>query len=386
MPNHRLGGLAGLATAPDGTARRAQVVAALADAIRPADPPARVRVAVDAVTGEVAPGLADELARALAASGRPAGRATLDGSGRYLDEPLPAPAAPAGEPRTVLVVDGRFLQHPELAGAWDLVVYLREDAAAEAARSVPARLADRRVRAVARYLAEVDPEASAGVVVDCHDPGWPIIRRVDPAVAARIGRDLHPAETRAFFAPRAAGWELRFPEDDPAYAAVVVDLGLLPGQTVVDLGCGTGRALPHLRAAVGPGGTVLGLDLTPEMLDTASQHGRAADATLVLADARRLPLRDACVDAVFAAGLLPHLPDADAGLAGIARVTRPGGRLCLFHPSGRAALAARHGRRVCDDDLLGEPVLRAVLARTGWRLEHYEDAPNRFLALVVLGR
>jgi SAM-dependent methyltransferase len=89
---------------------------------------------------------------------------------------------------------------------------------------------------------------------------------------------------------------------------------------------------------------------------------------------------------VFAAGLLPHLPDPDAALAGIARVTRPGGRLCLFHPSGRAALAARHGRRVRDDDLLAEPVLRAVLARTGWRLDRYEDTPNRFLALAVLAR
>jgi len=115
----------------------------------------------------------------------------------------------------VLVVDGCFLQHPELAGAWDLVVYLREHAAAEAARSVPARLADRRVRAVARYLAEVDPEAAADMVVDCHDPEWPIIRRVDPAVAVRIGRDLHPTETRAFVAPRAATWEVRFPTTTP---------------------------------------------------------------------------------------------------------------------------------------------------------------------------
>jgi SAM-dependent methyltransferase len=380
VTDHRGGGVAEPATAPDGRARRAQVVAALADAIRPAERTATVRVAVDAVTSEVAPALADELARALAASGRPAGRATLDGSGRHSQGPVPA--VPAGEPGTVLVVDGCFLQQPELAGAWDLVVYLREDAA-EAARSVPARLADRRVRAVARYLAEVDPEASADVVVDCHDPEWPIIRRVDPAVAARIGRDLHPAETRAFFAPRAATWEVRFPDDDPAYAAAVAELDPRSGQAVIDLGCGTGRALPHLRAAVGPGGTVLGLDLTPEMLATARRHGRAATATLVLADARRLPLRDGSADAVFAAGLLPHLPDPDAGLTGIARVTRPGGRLCLFHPSGRAALAARHGRRVRDDDLLGEPVLRAVLARTGWRLERYHDGPDRFLALAV---
>jgi ubiquinone/menaquinone biosynthesis C-methylase UbiE len=75
------------------------------------------------------------------------------------------------------------------------------------------------------------------------------------------------------------------------------------------VGCGTGRALPALREAVGPAGTVIGLDLTPQMLAIAKATGRAQHTVLLLADARRLPLADARVDAVFAAGLLPHLPD-----------------------------------------------------------------------------
>jgi SAM-dependent methyltransferase len=47
---------------------------------------------------------------------------------------------------------------------------------------------------------------------------------------------------------------------------------------------------------------------------------------------------------VCAAGLIMHMPDTEAGLRQLVRVTRPGGLLILFHPSGRAALAARHGR------------------------------------------
>jgi ubiquinone/menaquinone biosynthesis C-methylase UbiE len=147
------------------------------------------------------------------------------------------------------------------------------------------------------------------------------------------------------------------------------------------VGCGTGRALPHLRGAVGPGGNVLGVDLTPEMLATARQHGRHLHGWLVLADARRLPLRAVGIDAAFAAGLLPHLPDADGGLTELARVTRAGGRLGLFHPSGRAALAARQGRRLRDDDQLVHANLHRLLERTGWRLDRYDDAPDRFLAI-----
>jgi SAM-dependent methyltransferase len=147
---------------------------------------------------------------------------------------------------------------------------------------------------------------------------------MDAAVAERLGPAVQRAETRAFFAPRAATWEQRFPDDDPAYAAAVAELDLRPGETAMDAGCGTGRALPHLRAAVGPTGLVLGFDLTPEMLAS---------------------------------------------------------RLVLFHPSGRAALAARHGRRLREDDLLAPDPLRRLLQRTGWWLARYDDGPDRFLAV-----
>jgi SAM-dependent methyltransferase len=384
-----------VAGAAERAARRAEVVDALADAVGTIGRPGPVRVALDALGHDGARSLADDLAAALSDRGRRCRRASLDafddlyrsGPARRPDPARGGPARPpdpAGprpaEGDEVLVIDGSFLQHAEFVGAWDLVIFVRDDAA------VPARTAPTgpdRGGAVARYLAETDPEAAADVVVDLFDPGWPVIRRIDPAVADRIGRDLHRAETLAFFAPRAASWEDRFPEDEVAYATAVADLGVRAGQTALDVACGTGRALPHLRRAVGPAGTVVGLDLTPEMLATARRYGRHADAALVLADARRLPVRDDGVDAVFAAGLLPHLPRPAEGLAELARVVRPGGVLGIFHPSSRVALAARHGRSVRDTDLLARPTLRRLLESTGWSFENYEDGPDRFLAIAT---
>ncbi|WP_030354281.1 class I SAM-dependent methyltransferase [Streptomyces scopuliridis] len=186
-----------------------------------------------------------------------------------------------------------------------------------------------------------------------------------------------------FFGSRAADWDARFPDDGPAYAAAVADLGLRPGDAVLDAGCGTGRALPPLRDAVGARGTVLGVDLTPEMLDAAVRAGRRAAGQLLLADVSRLPVRSAVLDAVFGAGLIAHLPRPGENLRELARVVRPGGRLALFHPIGRAALAARQGRRITDEDLRAEPNLRPLLAGSGWRLESYTDEDSRFLALAV---
>ncbi|MFI5795699.1 class I SAM-dependent methyltransferase [Streptomyces sp. NPDC051677] len=186
-----------------------------------------------------------------------------------------------------------------------------------------------------------------------------------------------------FFTARAADWDRRFPDDGPAYAAAVGDLGLREGDRVLDAGCGTGRALTPLRAAVGPSGVVIGVDLTPAMLEAAVRAGRDRDGQLVSADVAALPLRSASLDAVFAAGLIAHLPRPAENLGELARVVRPGGTLALFHPIGRAALAARQGRQITPEDLRAEPSLRPLLAASGWRMTSYVDEDDRFLALAV---
>ncbi|MFF9375544.1 class I SAM-dependent methyltransferase [Streptomyces griseoluteus] len=186
-----------------------------------------------------------------------------------------------------------------------------------------------------------------------------------------------------FFTARAAGWDRRFPDDGPAYAAAVSEMGLGEGDRVLDAGCGTGRALAALRAAVGSSGTVIGADLTSAMLEAASQAGRDGEGALLLADVTVLPVRTESLDAVFAAGLIAHLPEPSENLRELARVVRPGGTLALFHPIGRAALAARQGRRLTPDDLRAEANLGPLLARSGWRMTSYVDEPGYFLALAV---
>jgi SAM-dependent methyltransferase len=189
-------------------------------------------------------------------------------------------------------------------------------------------------------------------------------------------------ETQAFFAARAAGWEDRFPDDTPQFRRAIQEMELPPETAVLDLGCGTGRALPLLRATIGRG-LVVGLDATPAMLAEARRLGRHTVGDLILGDANEMPFGDRTFDAVFAAGLVPHLTDPAAGLTEMGRVTRVGGRLAVFHPIGRAALAARHGGTPSEDDPLARGHIIQLLAATGWQLQAIDDSTDRYFALAA---
>jgi SAM-dependent methyltransferase len=188
-------------------------------------------------------------------------------------------------------------------------------------------------------------------------------------------------ETQAFFAVRAGGWETRFPGDEPRYAQAIRELAPPSGGRVLDAGCGTGRALPFLREAVGSRGEVMALDITPEMLAEAARLGRGRLARLLVGDGERLPFGAGVFDAIFAAGFVPHLANPEAALAELARVAASGGRLAIFHPIGRSTLAARHGGTPSDDDIVAPTRLRAVLPAAGWLVESIDDGAERYLAL-----
>jgi ubiquinone/menaquinone biosynthesis C-methylase UbiE len=106
------------------------------------------------------------------------------------------------------------------------------------------------------------------------------------------------------------------------------------GRTL-DLGCGTGRNLPHLPA----GTRVVGLDPCPQSLARARR--RAPHALLVRGRAEALPFRDGAFDTVVSGFAFCSVPDPAAGLAEVRRVLARGGALRMLEHvrSGRAVWA-----------------------------------------------
>jgi arsenite methyltransferase len=107
---------------------------------------------------------------------------------------------------------------------------------------------------------------------------------------------------------------------------------LYPGDAVLDIGCGAG--LDSLVAAqlVGPGGRVVGIDVTPAMLEQARAHlARLGwpQVSFQVADAEALPFPDNDFDAVISNGVFNLTLNKAKALQEAHRVLKPGGRLML---------------------------------------------------------
>lgn len=109
-------------------------------------------------------------------------------------------------------------------------------------------------------------------------------------------------------------------------------VGLAPGETVLDLGSGAGFDAFQAAREVGETGRVIGVDMTPEMLDRARRNADAVGATNTefrpgLIEA--LPVDDASVDVVISNCVINLVPDKAAVYREVARVLRPGGRIVV---------------------------------------------------------
>lgn len=107
---------------------------------------------------------------------------------------------------------------------------------------------------------------------------------------------------------------------------------LEPGEVVLDLGCGAGIDTLVAAFGVGPAGRVIGLDMTPEMVDRARRNASVAGVGQVEIHAgliEELPLPDDSVDVVISNGVLNLSTRKSRVLAEALRVLRPGGRVSI---------------------------------------------------------
>ncbi|MBN2573212.1 MAG: class I SAM-dependent methyltransferase [Deltaproteobacteria bacterium] len=164
--------------------------------------------------------------------------------------------------------------------------------------------------------------------------------------------------------------------------AGLAGFGLGPGETVLDVGCGTGNLTLALARALGKDGRVVAVDISPRMIEVARAKVSDPRVTFHVAEAERLPLPKASCHRVVCFSVWPHFVDRDAVARELARVLRPGGQVHVWHLASRDTINAIHasaGEAVKDDILAPAADTAACLERAGLRAATVIDDAEGYL-------
>jgi SAM-dependent methyltransferase len=122
---------------------------------------------------------------------------------------------------------------------------------------------------------------------------------------------------------------LRGPNAEEEHRMTLAMLAVGPGDRVLDVGCGPGNFTRDFGAAAGEG-LAVGVDASASMLAVAARDNGGSNIAYIRGDARELPFRDACFDAVCCYAALYFIEEPMRALAELVRVLAPGGRLALL--------------------------------------------------------
>lgn len=123
---------------------------------------------------------------------------------------------------------------------------------------------------------------------------------------------------------------LKAPGRDADRARVSGSLGLRPGATVIDIGCGPGNFTGWFGTRVAPDGLAVGLDASAAMLRRAVADNSGACVAYLRGDAENLPFADGVADAVSCLAALYLINDPFRTVGELVRVAKPGGRVVIL--------------------------------------------------------
>lgn len=196
--------------------------------------------------------------------------------------------------------------------------------------------------------------------------------RGDSAVDPRD--DARGPKVRAMFADIAGRYDLlnriiSGGRDQSWRRKTVKMTSLQGGESVLDVCCGTGDLAMMFASARPAPAQVVASDFTPEMLMIANQKAEGA-IPLAAADALRLPFADASFDVVSVGYGVRNFQDIDAGLAELARVLKPGGKLAILEATPARGFIGR----------LANWYINRVVPWVGNRLTRSNDKAYSYLA------
>ncbi len=189
---------------------------------------------------------------------------------------------------------------------------------------------------------------------------------------------------KAFFDHHANTWdrELHYQERIYQLLEVVKWFELSRGDTVLDVGTGTGILLPLIKEAIGSEGNLMAMDFSFKMLLQAKAR-QSKEKALINASVSAIPFQPNRFDRVTCFSAFPHFPDKFQALLEMVRVLRNGGKLFIAHLHSVEEIQQLHkgiGGPVAHDSLPHLNQMEEFMKRVGLSEISIINQPGKFLA------
>ncbi|NCC53461.1 MAG: methyltransferase domain-containing protein [Spartobacteria bacterium] len=189
---------------------------------------------------------------------------------------------------------------------------------------------------------------------------------------------------KAFFNERAEQWmDMWYKDDetgaytrhDKAFMRLFSLMDLREGDTVLDVGCGSGVLVPYILKAIGPGGTLTEVDYAEKMIEENRRRHADPRVQFVVARADELEVEEGSVSAVICFSCFPHFQNKAETLAGLQRALTPDGRLFIAHFDSSEDLNAHHRKHECvmHDHLPDAADMRRLMEEARLTVEDFID-------------
>ena len=193
--------------------------------------------------------------------------------------------------------------------------------------------------------------------------------------------------TIEYFDKAASTWDEKFltPILSSFLENLVPQFGIKAGQSVLDVGTGTGVLIPYLIKAVGPSGSVTAIDYSEKMVQNCNRkHSHLKNVNIKVGNIEEDAFPAETFDAVVCFGVFPHLDHKQKALQNINSVVKPGSKLVIAHALSSEELKLHHKKvsmNVAHAVLPEKVEMTQLLEQTGFSGISIKDEPGCYLCI-----
>ncbi len=191
-------------------------------------------------------------------------------------------------------------------------------------------------------------------------------------------------DRREYFDSFAEEWDKMFTAEDLEILSFLIEsFDIQKDYKVVDLGCGTGILFDLLRRRVGPGGLIVGVDLSEAMIQRARRNFPFKNIVAIDADAQMLPLKSAWFDVAISFAAFAHFENQERVMKEASRILRKDGKFYIIHLLSSKELDTYHhkvGGPLADDHIPPLEKMKELFAQGHFINVSITDHPGLYLA------